>query len=141
MKKYIVFDESGTLAARLIEGVHTIPAGAVSVTDELWSRTIQELDGVWKIDENGLVTKEVTPVIIDQTALERAWRDRRIEAIKWLRERHRDEQDLQMTTTLTSSEFLELLTYMQALRDWPQSAEFPEQTGRPVAPAWLTDDS
>ncbi|OLS63729.1 phage tail assembly chaperone [Pseudomonas putida] len=141
MKKYIVFDESGALEARLLEGIHTIPVGAVPVTDELWNRTIQELDGVWKIDDNGLVIKDIPLVVIDQAALERAWRDRRIEDIKWLRERHRDEQDLQMTTTLTSSKFLELLAYMQALRDWPQSTEFPDQTERPVAPAWLTDDS
>lgn len=71
----------------------------------------------------------------------RAWRDDEIESIKWLRERHRDELDLNITHTLTADQFAELLTYMQALRDWPQTAEFPAEEHRPVAPEWIADQS
>ena len=72
-------------------------------------------------------------------AAERAWRDAAVTAVLWLRERHRDEQDLQRSTTLSGERFAELLTYLQSLRDWPQSAQFPEIEHRPVAPPWIAE--
>ncbi|QWA30506.1 phage tail assembly chaperone [Pseudomonas sp. RC3H12] len=74
-------------------------------------------------------------------AAERAWRDAAVTAVLWLRERHRDEQDLQRSTTLSDERFAELLTYLQSLRDWPQSAQFPEIEHRPVAPPWITEQT
>jgi hypothetical protein len=61
--------------------------------------------------------------------------------VLWLRERHRDEQDLQRSTTLSDERFAELLTYLQSLRDWPQSEQFPEIEHRPVAPPWIVEQS
>ncbi|WP_313364388.1 phage tail assembly chaperone [Pseudomonas sp.] len=76
-----------------------------------------------------------------QAEQERAWRNAEVEQVKWLRERHRDEQDLQKPTTLTNEQFAELLTYLQALRDWPQSADFPAIEHRPVAPPWIAEQT
>ncbi|GGU68706.1 hypothetical protein GCM10009504_27370 [Pseudomonas laurentiana] len=70
---------------------------------------------------------------------ERAWRDTALAAVVWLRDRHRDQQDLGGSTTLTAEQFQELLLYMQALRDWPQSEQFPEAEHRPVAPPWIAE--
>ncbi len=95
--------------------------------DYLW------VDGEWLLDEAAQARRE-------QRAA-RAWRDGEIESIKWLRERHRDESDLNIAHTLTADQFAELLTYMQALRDWPQTAEFPTGEHRPVAPEWIADQS
>ena len=73
----------------------------------------------------------------DLAAQERAWRDIELSSVMWLRERHRDQLEIGTTTTLAPVQFAELLTYIQALRDWPQSDVFPDSTGRPVPPAWL----
>ncbi|MBC3420525.1 hypothetical protein HU748_08065 [Pseudomonas sp. RW3S2] len=74
-------------------------------------------------------------------AREREWRDAAVTAVLWLRERHRDEQDLQRSTTLTQEQFTELLNYLQALRDWPQSEAFPAIEQRPVALPWIAEQT
>jgi hypothetical protein len=70
-------------------------------------------------------------------AMERAWRDSRISAITWMRDRHRDEIEQDLTTTLTEEQYGELVVYIQALRDWPAAAAFPAPVSRPPAPQWL----
>lgn len=67
----------------------------------------------------------------------RAWRDAAISATEWLSARHRDEIDSARPTTLTAEQFAELLSYRQALRDWPESAAFPDQASRPSGPVWI----
>lgn len=86
---------------------------------------VAQADGTWSIHAPALTNKE------------RAWRDSALLEVRWLRERHRDEQDLQRNTTLSSDQFSELLGYMQHLRDWPQSALFPDFEHRPIPPIWL----
>lgn len=75
-----------------------------------------------------------------QTA-ERKWRDGVISSTEWLVTRHRDELDMQQATTLTAEQFTALLTYRQALRDWPQSEAFPDTQQRPIAPAWIAEQN
>lgn len=72
---------------------------------------------------------------------ERAWRDAELVAVMWLRERHRDQLEIEVETTLTAEQFKDLLVYMQALRDWPQSPDFPDSQHRPTAPPWLAEQS
>ncbi|MDT9642560.1 MULTISPECIES: phage tail assembly chaperone [Pseudomonas] len=72
---------------------------------------------------------------------ERKWRDSELVAVMWLRERHRDQLEIEVQTTLTAEQFKELLLYMQALRDWPQSPDFPQVERRPVAPPWVAEQS
>ncbi|MNJ81941.1 hypothetical protein D3C77_810250 [compost metagenome] len=55
--------------------------------------------------------------------------------------RHRDEQDLPLSTTLAAEQFAELLIYRQSLRDWPQSELFPDAEQRPVAPSWIAEQT
>ncbi|MCE4053466.1 phage tail assembly chaperone [Pseudomonas sp. Au-Pse12] len=69
--------------------------------------------------------------------MERNWRDSELTSLKWLRERHRDQLEIQASTSIDREQFNELLVYMQALRDWPQSASFPDANFRPEAPSWL----
>lgn len=71
--------------------------------------------------------------------LERLWRDAELTTTEWLVSRHRDEQDMQLATTLTADQFADLLVYRQALRDWPQTEAFPDSAQRPVAPAWIAE--
>lgn len=69
--------------------------------------------------------------------VERAWRDGELAQWLWLRDRHRDQLDLAVDTTLTSEQFSALLIYLQALRDWPQSNAFPDVSARPMPPTFL----
>ncbi|MFK0032979.1 phage tail assembly chaperone [Pseudomonas monteilii] len=141
--KYATFKADGTLALRLIKGLHDIPKGAVAIDDVLWKRLIDEQDGVWTMAE-GKITKQPmpppTPPSAEQLAqTERLWRDNAINQVRWIRERHRDEQDLGRATALDGEQFSEFLEYLQALRDWPQTAAFPDAAHRPVPPEWIAD--
>jgi hypothetical protein len=138
--KYATFKANGTLNLRLIKGLHFIPKDAIQVDEDLWQRLINETDGIWTLGSDGAITKSALPVIEpDYAAVERQWRDGEIESTRWLRERHRDQLDLSLPTTLTTVQFTELLDYLQLLRDWPQAPKFPNQEHRPVAPEWLAD--
>ncbi|MBV6289382.1 phage tail assembly chaperone [Pseudomonas sp. MAFF 301350] len=70
---------------------------------------------------------------------ERMWRDTNLAGLIWLRDRHRDQLEIDAPSTLTPEQFVDLLMFMQALRDWPQSELFPSIEHRPLSPAWLAD--
>ncbi len=72
---------------------------------------------------------------------ERSWRDGELASLMWLRERHRDQLEIGRETTLSAEQFTELLEYMQDLRDWPQSPDFPDIEQRPVPPVWIADQT
>ena len=79
------------------------------------------------------------PVVpaVDLEGFERVWRDAELSSVMWLRERHRDQLEIAVDTTIPAEQFMELLVYMQALRDWPQSPDFPVIEQRPAAPPWI----
>ena len=69
----------------------------------------------------------------------RSFRDARISAVLWMRERHADELELGKETTLTPEQYTALLTYIQALRDLPAQPGAPwdgggDETPWPVKP-------
>lgn len=53
----------------------------------------------------------------------------------WYSIRQRDQVDAGLMPTLTPEQFDELLTYRQALRDWPVSGNY--QDPFPVKPGWM----
>lgn len=123
----------------LANGPVAPPADAVEISDELFFEVIANpVPG--KIRSHG---SDGLPFLIDApydpTADERAWRDVEISSTEWLVNRHRDEQDMNLSTTLSGEQFAELLAYRQALRDWPQSQVFPDSTKRPLAPYWIDE--
>lgn len=101
------------------------------------------LGGVIEVDASGFprVALPVPPTLDQLRDMERAWRDLALSAAAGLRERHRDQLEIGADTTLTAEQFTELLVYMQALRDWPQSEAFPDSSQRPVAPPWTAEQS
>ncbi|MFV3379585.1 phage tail assembly chaperone [Pseudomonas sp. NY15354] len=139
-KKFATFDEEGRLLLRFDSAVNVIPDGAIEIQAELWARMVSETDGVWsRLD--GVITKQPLPPP-SAGALgmsERVWRDAAVASTEWLMNRHRDELDMQLVTTLSAEQFTELLVYRQALRDWPHSQAFPDTEQRPVEPAFLED--
>ncbi|OKK45142.1 hypothetical protein BS643_12400 [Pseudomonas protegens] len=74
-------------------------------------------------------------------ASERSYRDKELARGVWLRDRHRDQLEIVMITTLSAEQFTQLLVYMQTLREWPQSPHFPDSQYRPVAPSWVTEQT
>lgn len=129
-----------------LEGIHRgLPSDVVEISEEVFTTVIGNPDPgkVRSHDDRG------QPILIDPPAAtddeladkERLWRDAQVKAVQWLRERHRDEQDLQRETTLSADQFTELLGYLQDLRDWPQSEHFPALEHRPVAPPWIAEQS
>ncbi|MCR4538340.1 phage tail assembly chaperone [Pseudomonas sp. 18.1.10] len=95
------------------------------------------------LSERGFAISDpgVSPTIEDVVARERAWRGYELSSVKWLRERHRDQLEIEVAPTLSEAQFKELLMYMQALRDWPQSPDFPNSEHRPVAPSWIANQT
>ncbi|MBX8488058.1 phage tail assembly chaperone [Pseudomonas cichorii] len=82
------------------------------------------------VDPPGLTTEQLQE-------RERGWRDHVLLAASGVRDRHRDQLELKLPTTLDAEQFSELLVYIQSLRDWPQAEAFPDNLMRPAAPAWL----
>lgn len=82
--------------------------------------------------------ERMTSSVVDSAAIERQWRDAELASLVWVRDRHRDQVEIGVPTTLAVDQFAELLVFMQALRDWPQSQAFPDADQRPVAPAFLS---
>jgi hypothetical protein len=124
-----------------LEGIHSqMPPDAVDITEALYLSVIgNPVSGkVRAHDERGLPYLVDAPEVdLDLPAQERTWRDAQLSAVMWLRERHRDQLEIAGTPTLTDEQFGKLLVYIQALRDWPQSPEFPVNQHRPVAPGWI----
>ncbi|OBZ26580.1 hypothetical protein BS643_12510 [Pseudomonas protegens] len=76
-----------------------------------------------------------------QARTERAWRDNELLRAGGLRDRHRDEEEIGIASTLSDDQYLELLRYIQALRAWPQSEYFPLIERRPAAPSWIAEQT
>ncbi|MEA1031237.1 phage tail protein [Pseudomonas sp. FP1154] len=75
---------------------------------------------------------------LDELALvERTWRDKQLAVTDGAVTRHRDEIEDGIVTTLTSDQYGALQTYRRALRNWPETGEFPLIDHRPPAPDWL----
>lgn len=118
-----------------------IPGDAIEVTASQ-RRELQEAISTGMLVEvtaDGLIGVMAPPADPNAGAIsERAWRDTELAGLVWLRDRHRDQLEIGVPTTLTPDQFAELLVFMQALRDWPQSQAFPDAEQRPVAPAFLS---
>lgn len=121
--------EVGTLADGLCyAGVGPLPA---------WL-TAQPYPGVFHIWRDGAWVVDADARDQAAAAAERAWRDGEIARITWLRDRHRDEMEAgSQSTSLTAAQYVQLQTYIQALRDWPANPSFPSASTRPAAPDWL----
>lgn len=117
-----------------------IPADAIEIDSEVRDALLQGQSHGRRIG----VGPDGGPVLLDPdqdytAANERAWRDTEIARVTWLRDRHRDELELGGATSITPSQYAELLVFIQSLRDWPQSEAFPDTPQRPEAPPWIAD--
>jgi hypothetical protein len=137
---------SSSTGCTYLPAIHgeNIPSDAVEISEEVFLQVIAnpERGKIRAHDDNGQPYLISAPVIeIDLEVVERMWRDAEIESVKWLRERHRDELEIGVDTTLATEQFSELLLYVQSLRDWPQSPNFPNNQERPEPPAWIANQT
>lgn len=123
----------------------SIPDDAVIVSDEERCVLIaaQRVGKVIVRDGDGrpILSEPPGPTVGELVALERCWRDSVMLVAAGLRDRHRDQVELELSTTLLNEQYSELLGYIQALRTWPQSPDFPQVEHRPVAPPWLANST
>ena len=92
-----------------------------------------EQGGLFAIPEEEALELASRPVpISDLRFSERKWRDAQLSEVTWLRERHRVQREIEVSTVLSDAHFKELLIYIQSLRDWPQSSDFPNSEHRPA---------
>jgi hypothetical protein len=142
MRKYLALNDDREVIAHLIEGVHEIPSDAALIDAALWYEVTQEIGCLWHLSDDGVLSKRPKIKLLEDPAtFEREWRDAELSCVFWLCERHRDQREIGWDKTLSDDQFNELLIYMQKLRDWPQSPNFPDSEHRPVAPAWIVDQT
>lgn len=121
-----------------------LPGGLIEVSNDRRTEIITaRANHLVVVCEGGTISFQDPPgpSAADIADQERTWRNAELAAVMWLRERHRDQLEIGVSTTLSSEQFTELLIYMQALRDWPQSPDFPQSAYRPVAPPWITEQT
>lgn len=115
---------------------HDLPDDIIPLNAEDHARILDELSTgrVLSVDEVGLpVTVVAPPPSAEALATEaRRRRDVEIAAVRWLVERHRDEQALQIATTLTPEDYRLVQEHVQALRDVPEQDGFPHAIDWPV---------
>ena len=81
----------------------------------------QAYDGKWYV--YGYAPKKPEPTIDEKKAAVRTTRDGYINSIEWRVSRYRDQVELEITTTDTHETYVQILEYMQYLRDYPESSE------------------
>lgn len=80
--------------------------------------TMKQVKGGYQIVEQS-VTEQ------DLCSFKRSERDRALNAVMWRVERYRQQKELGISTTDTESEYKQLLTYIQTLRDITKHPDFP----------------
>ncbi|ELK4817151.1 TPA: tail fiber assembly protein [Pseudomonas aeruginosa] len=120
------------------------PEDGVSVRTELYEQMLAGQEAGMRIaaDASG------QPVLVDPPPLTeaervtkaRTWRDAQLAQTDGMVARHRDERDLGNDTTLQPEQFVEVMNYRAALRNWPDDPAFPDPASRPEPPAWLAEE-
>lgn len=70
----------------------------------------------------GLSQQDIQEELADA---QRSIRNEKIEKVVWAVDRHNQQRELGIDTTLSHLEYKELLGYIQTLRDLPEQSEFP----------------
>lgn len=141
---YLMRYYSESTGSTYVSGIHTImPDDAVEITEDLFKSVIASPPpGKVRLHKNGIpyLGDPQPPTVDELAAIERVWRDAEIAELKWLVDRHRDQSEIGIPTTISPEQLSQLLVYIQALRDWPASPDFPKQKERPKAPFWIVDN-
>lgn len=91
------------------------------------------------LDDGGLSTEYAEDIVVqsDPALLARLWIETSLKVSETLVSEYRDARDLGAALPITAKQFSELLTWRQAVREWPQVAGYPIEASRPDVPAWI----
>lgn len=130
--------ETGGFYDRTIHG-EDIPADAVEITAEHHAALMQaQSEGkVITADDNGypVAVERPPPGMAQMMGALRAERDRRLVAATAILDRHRNQRDFALETTITDTQARAWASYAQALRN------LPETTIDPANPVWPAEPS
>lgn len=128
----------------ILLGLIDVPQGYKVENNQLVELTYEEkviagleaLPPYYKIENNALVEMQEHEKLTLMTKEEKAQyhrkkRDSLLNAELWKLERHSQEKALGVDTTITEQEYIALLQYIQALRELPQQAGFPDTVTYP----------
>ena len=117
-------------------------AAEVSAEDHAALMEASSLGKIIQPDANGAPVAVEAPEPPFETLAQRARRrrDGEIEALRWMIDRHRDETEMGRTPTLSADAYGALLDHVQALRDVPAQAGFPETIDWPVLAVAASDE-
>lgn len=129
----------------ILLGLVDMPLGYKVENNQLIELTYEEkviaglevLPSNMKIENGKLVQKSQDEIFNEMTLEEKAIfirnkRDNLINNVIWQVERHKQEKELNINTTLTNEEYLNLLKYIQTLRDITTQEGFPENVTFPT---------
>ncbi|MHC8399490.1 phage tail assembly chaperone [Pseudomonas sp. MDT1-17] len=118
-----------------------IPEDAVEITAAYHAELLAGQSAgqviTWGGDGFPVLSDPPPPSAEELAAVERVWRDQRLAETDNVVARHRDELEEGPETTLTPTQYAELQAYRRALRNWPETGEFPLIERRPPTPGWL----
>lgn len=91
------------------------------------------------LDDGGLSTEYAEDIVVqsDPSLLARLWIEASLKVSETLVSEYRDARDLGGALPVTAKQFSELLTWRQAVREWPQVDGYPIEASRPDIPAWI----
>jgi len=123
-----------------IPGVHgDIPPDATVCSADVVRRVLSEIRHGFALSPaaNGdPAVVEFAASLDELMEAARLRRDAVISSTMWIVERHRDQLELGIETSISTEKYTELLTYHQALRDWPARLGWPD-IDMPQSPEWL----
>ncbi|WP_235813579.1 hypothetical protein, partial [Pseudomonas syringae] len=91
------------------------------------------------LDAGGQATEYAEDIVVqaDPALLAKLWVELRLKVSDNLVSQYRDARDLGGELPVTPEQFTQLLTWRQAVRDWPQVPGYPKETTQPVTPDWI----
>ena len=126
MKKYARIENEETKQVSVGTGTNTDFYQSIGMSE---MEVEQAYNGAWYL--KGYAPEKPTE---QKAAEDRAERDRRIDAIRWRIERYQTQEAAGLETTDTAEQYKAILIYVQALRDVPAQAGFPDAIEWPEEP-------
>ncbi|WP_270674519.1 MULTISPECIES: phage tail assembly chaperone [unclassified Aeromonas] len=131
----MMFFAESTMGFYSLDINDSMPADAISENE--WEFTYDELmSAKWAeiVSVDGKPSLKKIEYNSNKSA--RMLRGEILSSTAWIIERHRDELEAGIATTLSAERYAELQAYRQQLRDWPAQPGWPD-IDMPPQPEWL----